>query len=280
MNYRHLYHAGNFADVMKHALLVRLARCLQRKPKGMLFLDTHAGRGRYDLSLAARGDALERRPEHPDGIGRLLNAPVPEAALAEYAELVRSFDPGGGRLYPGSPWLLRLIAREQDRLALCELHPDECRALEAEFARARRVSVHEMDGYAALRAMLPPPEKRALILIDPPYEALEERTLLAVALREALQRFPSGTYAVWYPLTERAETGGFAEHLRTLPLPPTLAAELTVDPDAAGLRGCGLLIINPPWQFEREAVPILQSLAKLLGRSGAAGGAVRWLVRE
>ena len=281
MNYRHLYHAGNFADVMKHALLVRLARSLQQKPKGVLFLDTHAGRGSYDLAQAAKGDTLERQPEHPDGIGRLWEVSGMVAGLAEYVGLVRQFDLGrNGRFYPGSPWLLRLLAREQDRLALCELHPEEFQALKAEFARAPRASVHEMDGYLALRAMLPSPERRALILIDPPYEAQAERTQLTTALREALARFPSGVYAIWYPLTERAGAAEFEAELRALPLPPTLAAELMVDPSAAGLRGCGLLIVNPPWQFEREADEVLQSLARLLSRADPARAALRWLVPE
>jgi len=287
MNYRHLYHAGNFADVMKHALLVRLARGLQRKPKGVLFLDTHAGRGAYELALAAKGDSLERAPEYPEGIGRLWSRPDLPADLADYVALVREFDRAGPaapgdeshcRRYPGSPWLLKLLAREQDRLALCELHPEEFLALRGEFGRARGVSVHEMDGYVALRAMLPPPERRALVLVDPPYEAQEEWTRVAAALREGLGRFPSGVYAVWYPLTERAGAAEFFEHLRTLRLPPTLVAELTVEPESTGLKGCGLLIVNPG--FDREADSVLQALAQLLRRASAAGATLRWLVPE
>ena len=176
--------------------------------------------------------------------------------------------------------ILKLLAREQDRLALCELHPEEFLALRGEFGRARGVSVHEMDGYVALRAMLPPPERRALVLVDPPYEAQEEWTRVAAALREGLGRFPSGVYAVWYPLTERAGAAEFFEHLRTLRLPPTLVAELTVEPESTGLKGCGLLIVNPPWGFDREADSVLQALAQLLRRASAAGATLRWLVPE
>jgi 23S rRNA (adenine2030-N6)-methyltransferase len=290
MNYRHHFHAGNFADVMKHALLVRLLRALQRKEKGILYLDTHAGRGGYDLAAAASGDSLARRPEWPGGIGRLWSLPerdVP-AVLAEYVALVRDFDrrtgnlAGSPRFYPGSPWLAHRMARPVDRLIFCEMHPSECAALRAEFADLPRVSVQGEDGYLALRAQLPPRERRALVLVDPPFEEPDEFARLATAIAGGLQRFPSGTYAIWYPLTARAKVDDFLAAVRNLRPPPALAIELDVaGADAAlKLKGCGLLVLNPPWQFDRDARSIVDVLSGLLGQAPGAGGRVTWIVPE
>jgi 23S rRNA (adenine2030-N6)-methyltransferase len=288
MNYRHAFHAGNFADVFKHALLVQLARAMQRKEKGFLYLDTHAGRGSYDLAAAARGDTLVRKPEWPDGIGRLWEKPGLPAALADYVTLVRDFDRDNGnatdepRFYPGSPRLVQQLVRPQDRLALCEKQPDEYAALRAEFALAHRATVQEMDGYVALRAMLPPPERRALVLIDPPFESQDEFAQVAAALRDGLRRLPGGTFAVWYPLTERARVNDFFAELLTLKLPPTLALELAIAGEGSGLkmRGCGLVVVNPPWQFDREVEKFLPVLAELLAQAPGADTTVNWLVPE
>ena len=288
MNYRHHFHAGNFADVCKHALLVQLVRGMQRKEKGFLFLDTHAGRGRYDLSVAARGDSLERQPEHPDGIGRLWNRAELPAALMEYVALVREFDRQAGNssdephYYPGSPRLVQALARPQDRLALCEKHPDEFVTLRDEFTFVSRASVHQIDGYTALRAMLPPLEKRALVLIDPPFEEQDEFTRIVDGLRDGLRRLPGGTFAVWYPLTERARTDAFVEELTTLDLPPTFTAEVTIAGEAAAMKmkGCGLAVLNPPWQIDRAIAPVLPVLAELLAQALGGSGRLRWLVPE
>lgn len=287
MNYRHHFHAGNFADVMKHALLVRLVRALQKKEKGFLYLDTHAGRGRYDLAREAVGDSLARKPEWPEGIGRLWGGEVPEG-LSEYLELAKAFDRDAGnlervpRFYPGSPRIVRQIARAQDRLALCEKHPVECAALRAEFEREAGTSVHEMDGYVALRAMLPPPQRRALVLIDPPYEAQDEFAQLGAGLAEGLRRFPSGVFAIWYPLTGRAKVEEFFAGLRELNPPPTLACELEIAGETAPMkmRGCGLAIVNPSWRFEAEAEPLLRFLAEALAQGPGARGRVEWVVAE
>ena len=297
MNYRHQFHAGNFADVMKHVLLGQLMHALQKKEKGFLIVDTHSGRGTYDLVRAEVGQTLKRVPEHPAGIGRLLaeggkeapHATFPwPAAIREYVELVRAFDQSHGncdgpvRFYPGSPWIARRLMRPQDRLALCELQEDECLALRAAFAGEERTAVHEIDGYTGLRAMLPPPEKRALVLIDPPYEAPDEWARLVSGLGGALKRSPSAVYAVWYPLTERARLAAFAEELLALRPPPTLVAELEIAGEGAGLRmrGCGLVIINPPWQFEVEVKPVLDWMARELAQAPGARASLRWLVPE
>lgn len=288
MNYRHQYHAGNFADVMKHVLLVQLLRALQLKEKGFLYLDTHAGRGRYDLAAAATGDSYARIPEWPDGIGRLWHRDDLPGPIAEYVTLVREFDrralnPGPElRTYPGSPWIAQMVARPQDRRVLCEKQDEECAALRNELAWAAGVSVHELDGYVAVRAMLPPPERRALVLMDPPFEAQDEFAQMVAALTEGLKRFPSGIFALWYPLTGRARLEEFFAALRALDPPPMLVAELVIAGEAAAFKmsGCGLVVINPPWQFAREAAPLMGFLGDVLGQAPGARGNVEWLVPE
>ncbi len=292
MNYRHHFHAGNFADVMKHALLIGLVRAMQRKPKGCLLLDTHAGGGAYDLSLAGTGDSLARKPEHPDGIGRLWAGTGLPPLLADYVALIRSFDaarrdaeasPGddaGPRYYPGSPWILRTLARPQDRLVVCERHTEECEALRMSLGREKGTVVREMNGYQAPAALLPPPERRALVLIDPPFEDADEGERIVETLAEGLRRLPAGTFAVWYPLTGRAKPDALLGELGNLALPPTLAVELVIDPGAPKMRGCGLVVVNPPWQFDAVAGPAGRHLAAVLAQAPGAGASLRWLVPE
>ncbi len=286
MNYRHHFHAGNFADVMKHALLTELVRALQKKAKGFLYLDTHAGRGSYDLDVAARGDTRERKPEWPDGVGRLWQRADAPAALAGFLALLREFDGREGnltalpRFYPGSPRLVQALARPVDRQVWCEMHPAECGALRAAGGRHSGVEVRETDGYGALRALLPPPERRALVLLDPPYEAPEEFARVVAALAEGGRRFPSGVYAVWYPLTGRARVDEFLAAVLAQRPPSALAAEVEIAGEASSLklRGCGLLVINPPWQFAETARAILSYLAEALAQAPGGGARVEWVV--
>jgi 23S rRNA (adenine2030-N6)-methyltransferase len=294
MNYRHHFHAGNFADVAKHVLLVRLLRALQQKPKGFLYLDTHAGRAGYDLSIAATGATLARTPEWPEGIGRLWSRTDTPSEIADYVQLVRQFDTGRGntdqaiRFYPGSPWLAAMVARTEDRLALCEAQPTEAISLQQEMdvgpliRGTGRISVHEMDGYVSVRAMLPPLEKRALVLVDPSYEAQNEFQNVTRAVRDGLRRMPSAVFALWYPLTERARVQEFLGAILALEPPPTLVAELAIAGDNSfrKLKGCGLAIVNPPWKFEVEARTMLDYLAPLLAQEPGGGGRVTWLVEE
>ena len=288
MNYRHHFHAGNFADVMKHVLLVRLILALQRKEKGFLYLDTHAGRGSYDLTVAAKGDTLARKPEYPDGIGRLWNRSDAPAELAAYLDLVRKFDRDRGNTdpaphyYPGSPWIARGLARPQDRLVLCERQPDEAELLDIEFGRESRVQVKEIDGYGAPRAMLPSTERRALVLVDPPFESQDEFARIAGAVSEGLARLSSAVIAIWYPLTERARVDAFFAELLALKLPPTLEMELMIagEQSTLKLKGCGLVLINPPWKFDTEAKQLLEWMAKALAQEPGGGVRMRWLVPE
>lgn len=289
MNYRHLYHAGNFADVFKHVLLLQLVRAMQRKEKGFLYLDTHAGRGGYDLSTTTMlPDGRERAPEWPAGIGRLWDEKNSPGVFADFLTAIRTSNvrqgapEGALNYYPGSPWIAQSLLRMQDRSALCELREDDAEALAQGFAFQPNVTVHPMDGYTALRAMLPPKEKRALVLIDPPFESASEFADILGGLRDALRRFPSGVYAVWYPITERARSDWFQQDLLALNLPPTLVAELQIAGDASEVRmkGCGLLILNPPWQIETEFRAVMPAMVERLKLDAGAAMRLRWLVPE
>lgn len=313
MNYRHQYHAGNFADVLKHAVLLHLLRAMQAKEKGFVYIDTHAGRGGYDLAAAGSGTSLARTPEWPDGIGRLLGRADLPPELENYLAAVRAFDarvreknaadvaassaPAGAeregaqppaaldapRFYPGSPRLAQGVLRAQDRAMLFERQPEEAAALAAEFAGLRRISVQAQDGYVGVRAALPPPERRALVLIDPPFESQDEWSNIAGALSEGLRRLPGGVFAVWYPLTARAKVDAFYRQVLAIPaLPPCYTAELVIGGEGSGLKlwGCGVLVLNPPWGSAAPLDALSRWLATVLGRAEGAAGGVHWLVRE
>jgi 23S rRNA (adenine2030-N6)-methyltransferase len=277
MNYRHTFHAGNFADCMKHALLVWLLRALQRKPAPVFVLDTHAGAGVYDLS----GEDARRTREADGGILRLLTDPPPP--LGDYLALVRqcrtaSADPTEANLYPGSPWLIRALLRPGDRLACCEAHPDAHAALKRRFARDPMVAVHQRDGWEALRALLPPALKRGLVLIDPPFEAPDEFDSLALGLAAGHARFPTGVFAAWYPIKRLSTVRDFHARMRASGISDTVAAELTLrDPlDPTRLNGCGLLVINPPYRFADEVPALLHALLdRLSAETGRGAGVLR-----
>ena len=267
MNYRHAYHAGNFADCMKHALLVWLLQAMARKDKPFVVLDTHAGVGAYDLAA----DEALRTGEAAGGILRLRGSTDP--ALADYLAVVERLG-----LYPGSPAIVRALLRPGDRLVCCELHPADAAALRRWARRpqpgpAAAVSVHERDGYEAMAALLPPPERRGLILVDPPYEAADEFAVLAARLSAAHARFATGVFAAWYPVKGRAPVRAFHTQMRESGIRDIVAVELLLrEPlDAARLNGCGLLVINPPWQFTDAARGILDALLAQLGQT--EGGA-------
>jgi 23S rRNA (adenine2030-N6)-methyltransferase len=247
-------------------------------------VDTHAGRGRYDLLAASEGASQARTPEWPGGIGRLWDRTDAPPEVGDYLELVRGYDRARGnltgvpRFYPGSPRLARLVCRPQDRLDLWEMQPAECAALRDDFLGERRVSVHEADGYGAMRASLPPAERRALVLVDPPFESQDEWAAVSEALGEGFRRFPGGTYVIWYPLSGRASPDGFADRLKALGA-ESFCAELTIDP-AARMSGCGLAVINPPWRSDGEARSILTYLTDVLYRGSGAQGEMRWIVSK
>jgi 23S rRNA (adenine2030-N6)-methyltransferase len=263
MNYHHAFHAGNFADCVKHAALVGLLRALARKPAPLFVLDTHAGAGHYDLT---HGPA-ERSGEWRSGIGRLLDDTP--AALAEYVGLVRELG-----LYPGSPALIRGLLRPGDCMACCELNSEEATALRRRFARDRQVAVHHRDGWEALGALLPPPQKRGLILIDPPYEARDEFAHLLAGLSLGDARFRPGHFVAWYPIKHRAPVRAFHHAVAASRIRDVIAAEflLREPTDPGRLNGCGLLIVNPPHRFEETARPMLGALLGRLGDREAGEG--------
>ena len=264
MNYRHAFHAGNFADCTKHALLVDMLAAMARKPAPIFVLDTHAGRGEYNLLAEA-----ERTGEWRDGIGRLLGDPPP--ALSPYVTLIERLG-----LYPGSPRIIRALLRPGDRLACAELHPEDHHALARVMRRDPQVSVHLRDGYEALAALLPPAQKRALILMDPPYEAPGEFDRVLAGLRAAAARAPAAVCAAWYPIKHRSPVSTFLEGVRLSALRDCVAAELWLrEPtDPARLNGCGLLVRNPPWGFEDSAAAILAALLSRFDTGPGAGSAV------
>lgn len=264
MNYRHAYHAGNEADCLKHALLVLLLRALARKPRPFFVLDTHAGAGAYDLG----GVEAAKTGEARRGILTLESLAPPPEALADYVALVRRLG-----LYPGSPALISALLRAGDRLACCELHPDEHAALKRRFADDRQVQVHRRDGYEALRGLLPPEERRGLVLIDPPFERTDEFATLAAGIATATRRFPGAIVAAWYPVKLRPPVREFLAALEALRIPDIVTAELLLRPpqDPARLNGSGVLVVNPPFRFEADAAAVLESLrTALAGSEGAA----------
>jgi len=275
MNYRHAFHAGNHADVLKHILLLALIDALQRKDSPCFVLDTHAGRGRY---LLASADS-QRTSEIQDGVMRLMGAPKLPEVVERYLRAVQADNPVGALLtYPGSPLLAAQALRPQDRMACCELQPEEVAELKTLFAHDARVRVHGGDGYAAIRAFLPPKDGatrigRGLVLIDPPYEAQDaEYPQIIAAIRETLTRWPQATCAVWYPIKQRRSLQPFFRKAGALPAKSVLVAELLVRPDDSPLRlnGSGMLLVNAPWQFEQVVAPALATLRTHLGEAGAA----------
>jgi 23S rRNA (adenine2030-N6)-methyltransferase len=282
MNYRHAFHAGNFADAFKHAVLVRILLHLRGKPAAFRVIDVHAGAGLYDLA----GPEPSRSPEWRDGIGRLLQRPLaPEAVvlLAPYLDLVTGLNPVGRlAVYPGSPALVRGLLRSQDRLVACELEPRAAAALQRQFAGDRRVKTLELDGWTALGAFVPPKERRGMVLIDPPFEQPDEFQRLARALEVAHRKWASGIYLAWYPIKERTGADLLARHVRRAGLPKVMRVELDLGPsrEPGRLAGCGLLIVNPPWTLQGELTCMLPPLAAALAEEGRGRHRVDWLAGE
>ena len=285
MNYRHAFHAGNHADVLKHVALLALCDALTVKPAPLFALDTHAGRGLYPLD----GNSALRTGEAEGGIARLQAEAPKHPAIARYLGAVKACRAEhGSAAYPGSPWLLAHALRADDRIAACELQPEEAAQLAHNFARDARVAVHARDGYGAMKALLPPKigatrYNRGLVLIDPPYEAqLDEFDTAIAALREALGRWPQACYALWYPIKRRRALQPFYRRAAALPAKSVLTAELLVRADDSPLRmnGSGLLLLNPPYQSDQTLGAVLPLLSKALGETEAASSQLQWLARS
>jgi 23S rRNA (adenine2030-N6)-methyltransferase len=277
--YRHLFHAGNFADVFKHALLARLLLALGEKEKPYCYVDTHAGVGLYDLAHAW----ATKNAEFRDGIGRLWGREDALALLAPYLDAVRAENRGGElRFYPGSPRIAQRLLRPGDRMVLSELNKTDCAALAERCAADRRVTVHLMDGYQSLKAHLPPQERRGLVLVDSSFDRAGEFKRLANALAAAHARWATGVYALWYPLMEPTAMRAFERDIVATSIRKILQLELAVRPEgwALGMGGCGMLVVNPPFGFDEEARTIVGWLWHTLAVDGHGGQRVRWLVPE
>lgn len=283
MNYSHAFHAGNAADVLKHAVLARCLVHLGAKPAPLFALDTHAGRGVYDLSA----EEAQRTGEWREGIGRVLDAPLPppvQGLLAPWLDVVA--EGWGQALYPGSPRLvqrvLQNLGRLDDRLVLVERHPEVARALLDAVRHDPRVGVREADAWAALPGLLPPRERRGLVLIDPPYESPREFAAIRDALGIALRRWATGTYLVWYPVKARREVEHFVRAVAGQAWPKLLRVEIGLHriERVDRLNGSGVLVANPPWRLDEELHVILRALAPVLAREGEGRYAVEWLRGE
>lgn len=288
MNYRHAFHAGNFGDVLKHVVLLELLAALHRKPSPLHLIDSHAGIGRYDLA----SDEAQRGGEFRFGVQAVLADPAAATILPRYVAALRALNPGlqenGGGLqfYPGSPWLLAQSLRgPEDRLTLCELHPQDVvalkRNLNAGFHRDPRIAVHERDGFEALKALTPPTPRRGLALIDPAYEAKDEFAVVARAVLAAHRRWPTGLLAVWYPIKEQKAVDAWKAELAAGLGAETLAVELTVRParEARQMNGSGLLLVNPPWLLAETLRPMLDFLKARLAREAGAMARIETLVK-
>ncbi|MCV3210297.1 23S rRNA (adenine(2030)-N(6))-methyltransferase RlmJ [Mesorhizobium sp. YC-39] len=286
MNYRHAYHAGNFADVVKHVVLSRLVEYLKQKDKAFRVIDTHAGIGRYDLSSTE----AQKTGEWQGGIGRLIDASLDAKAaalLAPYLDVVRLLNPQGGpdgglKKYPGSPLIARQLMRKQDRLSAVELHQDDAAKLKALFAGDFQTRVIELDGWLALGAHLPPKEKRGLVLIDPPFEEQGEFGRLVDGLQKAHKRWPGGIYALWYPVKDRKAVIAFRKALKQSGIPKLLDIDFEIKPASAepSLDGSGMVVVNPPFTLEGELRIVLPVLHRLLAVEKPADWRLEWLAGE
>lgn len=286
LSYRHAFHAGNHADVLKHAIAIQLMRYLGNKETAFMAIDTHAGAGVYGLE-----DTYARKSgESQLGIARLWNRKDLPPLFSDYLDLVRSFNPDGRlRFYPGSPFIAERVLREQDRLRLFELHTTDARLLEQNIrkleteaalqgqrpaARGKRVSMTKADGFAGLKALLPPPTRRGLVLIDPPYEDKNDYRRVTEAIADSLKRFPTGVYAVWYPVLYRQESRQLSEKLKRLAPGAWLNVVLSVaapSPDGFGLRASGMFVFNPPWTLEAALKEAMPWLVDVLAQDSTAG---------
>lgn len=268
MNYKHSYHAGNFADVVKHVALIALISSMTKKNTPYCYIDTHAGIGCYDL----QDEFAKKTKEYEGGIEKVIRADKPPFLVKQYIDCVHDISNelvgskfASLRYYPGSPMIARHFARAHDRIIACELHPQEHQALRNTFAGDKHVSVQHCDGFLGLKAFLPPKERRGIILIDPPYEDADEFSRIARTLPVALKRFETGIYAIWYPIKERPQVERFYRSVKQNIDQPAVAIELTIYPDLPShLNGCGLVVINPPFQFQQTMAEVLPWLWQAL----------------
>ncbi|KQB01636.1 ribosomal RNA large subunit methyltransferase J [Vibrio metoecus] len=278
LSYRHSFHAGNHADVLKHIVQSLILNSLQQKEKPFVYHDTHSGVGRYDLTH----EWSEKTGEYKQGIARVWQQDNIPAELDSYLDAIRQLNQGETlRYYPGSPRVARAHLREQDRMVLTELHPSDYPLLEQEFHRDRQVSIYKEDGFARLKASLPPQERRGLVLIDPPYELAKEYRDVVRAIAQSYKRWATGIYAIWYPVVNRCDIDDMLEGLQGLEIRKILQIELGVAPDTneRGMTASGMIVVNPPWTLESQMQTILPFLKQAI--APATGHyKVEWVVPE
>lgn len=281
MNYRHGYHAGNFCDVFKHLILMRLVEHMKQKDKGFTVLDAHAGDGTYSL----RGELASKTREAESGVLRALDFSKPSPPMAAYLNLVRrlGLPDAEGKLtsYPGSPRLTRALLRPQDKLLLSDIHPEALNALRRLFKDDKQVTIKPQEANQTLRAQLPPESRRGLVLLDPPFEVPDEFHQLLAGLKEAHKRFPTGVYAIWYPIKSMDPVRHFHRKLIATGIKPVLTAEIQIEPlSNLRLSGCGMSIVNPPWKLYEELQILLPELLEALKVTESGETRLEWTVLE
>lgn len=280
LSYRHSFHAGNHADVLKHIVLMLILENLKLKDKGFYYLDTHSGVGRYRLS----SDESEKTGEYKEGIGRLWEQTDLPEEVSRYVDLIKTLNYDGKalRYYAGSPMIAAQLLRPQDRALLTELHPSDYPLLRNNFKEFKNIMVKREDGFQQVKATLPPKERRGLVLIDPPYELKEDYDLVVKAVEEGYKRFATGTYAIWYPVVLRQQTKRIFKGLEASDIRKILKIELAVRPDSdqRGMTASGMIVINPTWTLENQMKAILPYLVKTLVPEGTGNWAVEWITPE
>ena len=278
MNYRHIYHAGNFADVIKHLVMIQVIKRIMHKETPFFVLDTHAGIGLYDLF----SQQAQKTKEADSGIFSLIKADIKNQDLIDYIELIRSFNEGDNiKIYPGSPSIVSKIIRKRDRLLACELHPKDYITLSNNMnIKDKVIKIQNLNGYDALKSKLPPGERRGLVLIDPPFEAKDEFATLTENIKEALKKWPMGTYVIWLPIKKSLPTEKFYEDIKEISAPKTLLIQCWVkdenEPDT--LNGCAIIIINTPWKVDEAIKNMIPELEPHICPKNSKGIQMRWLV--
>ncbi len=279
LSYRHSFHAGNHADVLKHTVQSLIIESLNEKEKAFLYLDTHSGAGRYQLTSAES----EKTGEYLEGIARIWAASERPEILAPYLDIVEKLNPDGElRYYPGSPLLAKELLRRQDQLTLTELHPSDYPRLVEEFARDRRAEVLKEDGFQQLKSKLPPTSRRGFILIDPPYEMKSDYEAVVSGIVEGYKRFATGIYAIWYPVVSRKQIDQLVEGLRETGIRKILQIELAVLPDSEerGMTASGMIVINPPWKLEAQMQTVMPWLYQTLVPEDQGHTRIQWITPE
>ncbi len=279
LSYRHIYHAGNHADILKHLVVSQICRHLIKKEAPFFYLDTHAGIGLYELN----SNQAQLNQEFNTGIGLLMDKTDLPAPLEYFVDIVRELNPNGKLdFYPGSPKVVDYYLRQKDKMHLCELHPNDFPLLASVFPKKRVANVVKEDGFGAVKSMLPPPQKRGFVLMDPPYEVKKDYQTVVKALELGCKRFPQGTYAIWYPVLNRRQADNLLDAVAATKIRNTLLLELNIrdTEKQRGMAGSGMIIVNPPWTLEKEAQEFLPYLCSALAEDDQAHYQIRWITPE